>query len=98
MSRDDYYRYAFPDELWLSPADGSITGGFDADWYCPLCGAGNTGSVCWNCGYALGSEVTGIWDEPEIWDEDYGSGWGAWGDDWGYTGWDSWDDWDYFGY
>ena len=24
-----------------------------ADWYCPICGSGCNGDVCWNCGFSL---------------------------------------------
>ena len=29
-----------------------------ADWYCPVCGSGCNGEVCWNCGFSL-YEVVG---------------------------------------
>jgi len=98
LTRAEYNALAsIPDEVWINAANSySGSGSFDVDWYCPVCGAGNNGSTCWSCGYRNGSEVIEIWDEPDVWDESYGGGWGSW-DDWGYSGSGSWDDWDYSG-
>ena len=49
-----------------------------ADWYCPVCGSGCNGDVCWNCGYNRnGSSYDDFddyfdYDYDDFWDDDFG--------------------------
>lgn len=57
----DYYYYYYVND-YVDPSlvipyygpdtlDGYTGGGSFDTWYCPLCGCGNSGTLCWNCGY-----------------------------------------------
>ena len=89
MTREQYNNLTILDEIWNTPDLNGYTGSgeFFVDWYCPYCGAGNTGSSCWSCGYHYGSEVIdATWNEHDVWDNSFDGGWGSFDDDWGYSG------------
>ena len=102
MTREQYNNLTILDEIWNTPDLNGSTGSgeFFVDWYCPYCGAGNTGSTCWSCGYHYGSEVIdATWNEHDVWDNSFDGGWGSFDDDWGYSGGGYFDDdgWGYSG-
>ena len=73
-----------------------IEDGFDpygvpdtADWYCPVCGSGCNGTVCWNCGFSLKDagdftydDFDNDFDYDDFFDYDYDD---IWEDDFQYA-------------